>query len=126
VSADDVIVSERPREGWSVVNDQGETVALDVELTPELLRAGRAREVIRLVQEARKRSGFDVSDRIDLWWRADGDTAEAIRAHADLISGEVLASSMEQGQPGPTSDSTRAAHQDADLGLTFWISRRAG
>jgi isoleucyl-tRNA synthetase len=83
-------------EGWSVVNDQGETVALDVELTPELLRAGRAREVIRLVQEARKRSGFDVSDRIDLWWQADDETAEAIRAHADLISGEVLAISMEQ------------------------------
>ncbi len=125
VSTDDVIVSERPREGWSVVNDQGETVALDVELTPELLRAGRAREVIRLVQEARKRSGFDVSDRIDLWWQADGDTAEAIRTHADLIAGEVLASSMEQGPPGSTPDSTRGTHHDAHLGLTFWISRRA-
>ena len=118
-------MTERPREGWSVVNDPGETVALDVELTPELLRAGRAREVIRLVQEARKRSGFDVSDRIDLWWQADGDTAEAIRTHADLIAGEVLASSMEQGPPGSTPDSTRGTHHDADLGLTFWISRRA-
>ena len=58
------IVSERPREGWSVVNEQGETVALDLELTPELVRAGLAREVVRLVQEARKSSGFDVSDRI--------------------------------------------------------------
>ena len=49
-----MIVSERPREGWSVVNEQGETVALDLELTPELRRAGLAREVVRLVQEARK------------------------------------------------------------------------
>ena len=78
---DEVIVSERPREGWSVVNEQGETVALDLELTPELVRAGVAREVVRLVQEARKNSGFDVSDRIALTWQADGDTAAALREH---------------------------------------------
>ena len=61
-----MIVSERPREGWSVVNEQGETVALDLEITPELRRAGLAREVIRMIQEARKASGFEVSDRIAL------------------------------------------------------------
>ncbi|MBU5857104.1 hypothetical protein JVV04_20420, partial [Vibrio cholerae O1] len=66
VTADDVLLTERPREGWSVVNEQGETVALDLELTPELVRAGQAREVIRVVQEARKTSGLDVSDRIRL------------------------------------------------------------
>ena len=82
-SPDEVIVSERPREGWSVVNEQGETVALDLELTPELRRAGLAREVVRLVQEARKTSGFDVSDRIALRWQADGETRRgAARARA--------------------------------------------
>ena len=50
--------SPSPREGWSVVNEQGETVALDLELTPELGRAGLAREAIRLVKEARKTSGL--------------------------------------------------------------------
>ena len=49
VTADEVIVSERPREGWSVLNEQGETVALDLEITPELARAGQAREVIRFI-----------------------------------------------------------------------------
>ena len=44
VLPDEVIISERPREGWSVVNEQGETVALDLEITPELRRAGLARE----------------------------------------------------------------------------------
>ena len=76
---DEVIVTERPREGWSVATTQGETVALDLELTPELRRAGLAREVIRLVQEARKTSGLDVSDRIDLRWSAtDEMTAQAM------------------------------------------------
>ena len=71
-TADDVIISERPREGWSVVNEHGETIALDLHLTPELVRAGLAREVIRLVQEARKGNGYDVSDRIVLSWSGDG------------------------------------------------------
>ena len=68
VLSEEVIVSERPREGWSVVNEQGETVALDLEITPELRRAGLAREVIRAIQEARKGAGFEVSDRITLSW----------------------------------------------------------
>ena len=59
VGPDDVIISERPREGWSVVNDQGETVALDLELDDELRRAGLAREIVRAVQEARKASGLE-------------------------------------------------------------------
>ena len=57
-SPDEVIVSERPREGWSVVNEQGETVALDLDLAAALVRAGLAREVVRLLQDARKTSGL--------------------------------------------------------------------
>jgi len=99
VQPDEVIVSERPREGWSVVNEQGETVALDLELTPELVRAGLAREVVRLVQEARKNAGFDVSDRVELVWQAGGETAAALRENAELVAGEVLATSMREADP---------------------------
>ncbi|MCW3156422.1 isoleucine--tRNA ligase [Micropruina sonneratiae] len=117
VSAEEVIVSERPREGWSVVNEQGETVALDLELTPELVRAGLAREVVRLVQERRKASGLEVSDRITLAWSAQGELAEAIRAQGDLIAAEVLATSVTEGTP----DAEWAT--DQDLGLSFAIAR---
>ena len=118
VVADEVIVSERPREGWSVVNEQGETVALDLELTPELVRAGLAREVVRLVQEARKTSGFEVSDRIALRWTADGDTAAALREHVDLIRSEVLATVVEE-----PADLDATAGRDRDLGLAFTVTR---
>ncbi len=118
VLPDEVIVAERPREGWSVVNEQGETVALDLELTPELVRAGVAREVVRLVQEARKNSGFDVSDRIALTWQAEGDTAAALRENGALVADEVLATSMDEGS---TSDGTTV--RDDDLGLTFSIRK---
>ena len=98
MTADDVIVSERPREGWSVVNEQGETVALDLEITPELARAGQAREVIRFIQDSRKKAGLEVSDRISLSWQADGELAEAIAEHLDEIASEVLATTFNRGE----------------------------
>jgi isoleucyl-tRNA synthetase len=135
VLPDEVIVSERPREGWSVVNEQGETVALDLELTPELIRAGLAREVVRLVQEARKSSGFDVSDRIVLVWQADGETAEALRENGTLVADEVLAVEMYEGPvaapadggaqvtAGPDGSATATVVHDAELGLTVSVAR---
>jgi isoleucyl-tRNA synthetase len=129
VLPEEVIVSERPREGWSVVNEQGETVALDLELTPELVRAGLAREVVRLVQEARKNSGFDVSDRIVLTWSATGETAEALRENGPLVAGEVLAVEMHEGspveEPAPAVGGapTGSVVHDEDLGLTFSVTK---
>ncbi len=127
VLAEEVIVSERPREGWSVVNEQGETVALDLELTPELVRAGLAREVVRLVQEARKTSGFEVADRITLTWSADdpdGELAAALREHVEAVAGEVLATAVTEGDPagGPASGPA-GVRRDDDLGLSFAVAR---
>jgi isoleucyl-tRNA synthetase len=118
VLPDEVIVSERPREGWSVVNEQGETVALDLEITPELRRAGLAREVVRMIQEARKADGFDVSDRIALTWYATGEVAEAVAEHRELITREVLAGTMTEA-----NSPDGLAHTDADLGMAFTIEQ---
>jgi isoleucyl-tRNA synthetase len=118
VTAEEVIVSERPRAGWSVVNEQGETVALDLEITPELRRAGLAREVIRLIQETRKNNGFDISDRVALTWKAEGETAAAIVEHRDLIAGEVLATTMAEAE----SVDTLQVRED-ELGFAFTVFR---
>ncbi|MFL6024809.1 MAG: class I tRNA ligase family protein, partial [Marmoricola sp.] len=118
VLADEVIISERPREGWSVVNEQGETVALDLELTDELRRAGLAREVIRMIQEARKNSGFEVSDRIALTWTASESTGEAFAEHAAMIADEVLAASMAE-----SDDPASLTQGDEDLGFRFNVFR---
>ena len=122
VLPDEVIVSERPREGWSVVNEQGETVALDLQLTPELVRAGLAREAIRLVQEARKSSGFEVSDRIALSWWADGDLGVALTEQSDLVASEVLATSTSRADDVAGLDGGRVFRDD-DLGLSFTVTR---
>ena len=73
LSSDELIVTEIPTLGWAVASDAGLTVALDLELTDELLGAGLAREVIRFAQETRKTSGLEISDRIEVWWEADDE-----------------------------------------------------
>ncbi|NED93831.1 isoleucine--tRNA ligase [Phytoactinopolyspora alkaliphila] len=119
---DDVVITETPREGWAVARE-GETVALDLTLTDELIRAGMVREVVRLVQEARKGSGFDVADRIDLAWAAGpdaGQLAAAIREHQSLLADEVLAVSVHDDLEALAG---HPDHTDAELGLTFRLRR---
>ncbi len=123
ISADELIVTETPRAGWAVVSESGASVALDLTLTDELKRAGLARDVVRRIQEARKQSGLDVSDRIELWWQADSpELADAIAEHSGLIGAEVLAPSFAQGHPKVAV----AEHRDDELGLTFWLRLAGG
>ncbi|WP_324277423.1 DUF5915 domain-containing protein [Blastococcus brunescens] len=117
LEAGDLIVTETPREGWTVASGGGLTVALDLTLTPELERAGLVREVVRLIQEARKSSGLEVSDRIELWWTADGAMAEALTEHGEQVAGEVLAAAVHPGTAG------EGAAFDGPEGLRFWVAR---
>jgi isoleucyl-tRNA synthetase len=126
IGPDDVIVTQTPRAGWSVASDAGETVALELDITPELRREGLAREVIRLVQDARKTDGLEVSDRITLRWEsADPELAAALTEHGQLIAGEVLATGFgPRDAAGPAgAPDPGTGHSDVDLGLTFWILR---
>ncbi|GAA3163618.1 isoleucine--tRNA ligase [Planomonospora alba] len=121
LTADDVVVTEQPKSGWAVETGAGETVALDLTITDELRRAGLIRDVIRLVQEARKSTGLSITDRIDLWWSAsDPELAEALRAQGGAVADEVLAVSMTEG-----AAEGLPAHEDADLGLAFQLRRSA-
>ncbi len=121
VTAAEVLLSERPKEGWSVVNEQGETVALDLEVTPELRRAGLAREVVRTLQEARKTAGLEVSDRIEIWLAADGELAEALDTHGDEVAREVLATTLNRTEPSPAG--SLHSGEDPQLGLRYWLTK---
>ena len=101
ITAEDVVITETPREGWAVASEGGESVALDLTITDELRRAGLAREVVRAIQEARKNAGFEVSDRISLWWSSlDSDVVQMWADHADEIAGEVLATAVHNNLGG--------------------------
>ena len=91
-----------------MASEGGETVALDTAISPALRREGLAREVVRLVQEARKQDGFQLTDRIRLLWRADGEElAGALAEHAAFIGAEVLATGFGP-QPDGAHDSRTA------------------
>ena len=112
IDLDDLVITETPRSGWSVASHGGESLALDLALTPDLIRAGLVREVIRAIQEERKRIGLDISDRITVNWNATGDLAAAITSGISEISAEVLATQMQQNKEENASDN--------ELGL--WLS----
>jgi isoleucyl-tRNA synthetase len=69
-------------------------IVLDVDVTPELQQEGRARDLIRLIQQARRDADLAVTDRIHLTISADADWIDAARAHRDLIAGETLATAV--------------------------------
>ncbi|MFB3738433.1 MAG: isoleucine--tRNA ligase [Candidatus Velamenicoccus archaeovorus] len=91
----DVELVQETLAGWGVATDGRLTVALELELTDELRREGLARELIRLVQDARKAAGLEVTDRIALGVEAAGAPAEAVRAHRGSIMGETLATVLD-------------------------------
>ena len=91
ITLDDLVITEAPKTGWTVASHDGESVALDLEMTPELIAAGNVREVIRFLQEARKTQGFEISDRILVTFNAHDDVVSAIVNSSQAISAEVLA-----------------------------------
>ena len=111
----DVVITEVPKTGWTVTSHDGESVALDLTLTPELISAGNVREVIRFIQERRKSDGFDISDRIHVKWNINEDVSEAVAQSSAHISDEVLALSFER-------DSTLAVG-DNELGIEVKLAK---
>ena len=115
IALDDLVVTEVPKSGWMVASHDGESVALDLELTPALIAAGNIREVIRAIQERRKSDGFDISDRITVIWNSDAESVATIESGISHISEEVLATSMQRDTSMPVSD--------LELGLVFKLSK---
>ncbi|MCA9925714.1 MAG: class I tRNA ligase family protein, partial [Anaerolineales bacterium] len=91
---DDVVVQTESRGGLAVASDKGVTVAVDTELTTELLQEGYARDVVRHVNNMRKDAGLEISDRIELAYVANGDVADAFTNFNDYIKQETLANSV--------------------------------
>ena len=94
IDADDLVITEEPKMGWTVASHDGESVALDLALTEALVSAGHVREVVRALQESRKSQGFDISDRIIVKWNATNEVATAVEEELSYIGEEVLARSI--------------------------------
>ncbi|HEV2258292.1 MAG TPA: class I tRNA ligase family protein, partial [Streptosporangiaceae bacterium] len=104
-------LAARDAESTSALPGNTGLIALDTRVTPELAAEGAARDVVRVVQQARRDAGLSVSDRIRLVIGADGALAGAVRAHAGFVSEETLAVSLDvrpagevDAEPQPAGD----------------------
>lgn len=93
----DLLTSAVQREGFAAMAGDGFLVALDTELTPELIAERLAREVIRRVNDWRKLAGLNVDDRIVVRYEASPELARAMDLHQKYIMGETLAVSFQAG-----------------------------
>lgn len=94
VELSDVEIVSEDIPGWLVANEGTLTVALEVELSDELRSEGMARELVNRIQNLRKESGLDITDRIRVEIEPAESVGKALAAHADYIARQVLADSI--------------------------------
>ncbi|TDO84151.1 isoleucyl-tRNA synthetase [Flavobacterium chryseum] len=94
LSLEDVEITSQDIEGWLVANSNGITVALDITISEELKNEGIARELVNRIQNIRKDSGFEVTDKIKVQLKRSGLLEEAILKNEDYIKSETLTDSL--------------------------------
>ena len=91
----EVEISSEDIPGWTVANKGSLTVALDINVTPELVQEGDAREFVNRIQKIRKDNGFDVTDRIEVIVSANNGIGKSLAKYNDYICAEILADKLE-------------------------------
>jgi isoleucyl-tRNA synthetase len=94
LAQDDVEISSQDIEGWLVANSNGITVALDITISPELKEEGIARELVNRIQNIRKDSGFEVTDKIQVHLQSNTELEKAVKANENYIKSETLTESL--------------------------------
>lgn len=95
LTTDDVEISSQDIPGWLVANANGITVALDITLTEELKNEGIARELVNRIQNIRKDSGFEVTDKIRVQLQHNAELETAVSANEEYIKSETLTEALD-------------------------------
>ncbi len=95
LSSQEVEITSQDIPGWLVASDNGITVALDITITEELKKEGIARELVNRIQNIRKDSGFEVTDKIKVEIQTEAEIAEAIQANLEYIQTETLTKELQ-------------------------------
>lgn len=120
---EDLLIQHEEAPGYAVVSDAGYTVALDTAVTPELLHAGWAREVVHQIQNLRKSSQLNVSDRINLYMRAGDEVQRALSAHQVYILNETLALSLQYCADIPDGFGVTNCQLSQDASITIGLEK---
>jgi isoleucyl-tRNA synthetase len=123
LGGEDVIIQTESRGGLAVSSDRGVTVAVDTELTAELIREGYARDIVRVLNTLRKDAGLALNDRIHVQYEAGAETAAALRDFATYIQQETLALSLEPGITAAAAHQHRFSVGDSEMTVAFSPAR---
>ncbi|HEY5342824.1 MAG TPA: isoleucine--tRNA ligase [Solirubrobacteraceae bacterium] len=125
LSADDVILTMRAPDGYSVEREGAHAVALEETIDDDLREEGRAREIVHAVQNARKSAGLEVEDRIELALSGDPALIAAAEAHRDYLTGETLAVELELTTGAPDAAEAMDYSEQTEIdGLPLSIALR--
>ena len=94
LTAEDVEIFTEDMPGWLVANEGNLTVALDIEVSDELLREGIARELVNRIQNIRKSNGYEITDKINIEVEENAEINDAVKEYADYIAAQTLAKSV--------------------------------
>jgi isoleucyl-tRNA synthetase len=119
LGAEDLVLALAPLEGYGLEREGSHAVALELALDEELVRSGRAREIVHAVQQCRKDAGLEITDRITLVLGGDEQLLAAAREHERYIVTETLATSFASGE----RDDWLAVITIDSLGLKIWLAR---
>jgi isoleucyl-tRNA synthetase len=117
IELSDVEIISEDIPGWLVANEGSLTIALDITVTDELRKEGLARELVNRIQNLRKSSGFEITDKIRLSICAPEVMNEAIQTHKTYISNQVLALSIDL--VNDLKDSVVLDFEDFDVMVTI-------
>jgi isoleucyl-tRNA synthetase len=98
LTREDVEISAQDMPGWSVTSEGVLTVALDITITPELRLEGVARELVRSIQQMRKDTGLEITDRIEVTVPKNEDNEACLKNFAAYITSQVLADNISLGE----------------------------
>ena len=94
----DLLIATESKEGFISASENGNTVVLDVNLTKELIDEGLVREIVSRVQTMRKEADFKVTDRINLYYVAEGQIARIFKEYGDRIAKATLTANISEGK----------------------------
>jgi isoleucyl-tRNA synthetase len=119
---DEIEVLAAAREGLVTAEEHGYVVAIATELTADLIAEGLSRDLVRHIQQLRKDSGLDITDRIALSIDCSDEVQSAVQDWRDYVMGEVLAPELEFGAPSDAVDGS-ATVEIRGQAVTLGISR---
>ena len=114
---EDLLIETAQMEGYVSENDNGITVVLDTNLTPELLEEGFVREIISKIQTMRKEADFEVMDKITVTYTGTEKAEKVFADNADMIGTETLAVSVQKADPAGYVKEWKINGENVTLGV---------